>query len=226
MSYTTADAPTSAQIRKNSAIPHASQIPNDSTLTGDFVDDALNGMSTDVVAAEADIVTNAAGIATNVTNIGTNTSGIATNVTAIGLNTTATAADNDDFVRVVITAVGGSGGATAGTLSVQVSDRAGVAVARAVTIAMDSSLTQFAGPLAATGTAFFDTATTGTLVLGSGALTALITTDATGLYESALADAADETSWFSARTAPGGSASNDAGCVVVECVPDDATWAA
>lgn len=169
--------PTSAEIRKNSAIPFASQIPNDSQLAGNNVDDALNGISA-------------------------------------------------DMVRVTITATGGTGGATAGTISVQVSDLDGNAITRAVNIALDSSLTQYAGPLAATGTAYFGAATTGTLVLGSGALTALVTTDATGLYEGALADAADETAYFSARTAPGGFASNAAGCIVVQCVPDSATWAA
>lgn len=130
------------------------------------------------------------------------------------------------LVRVTITATGGTGGSTAGTISVQVSDLAGVAIARAVNLQLDSSLTQFAGPLAATGTAFFGAASTGTLVLGSGTLHALVTTDATGLYAGALADAADETAYFSATTAPGGAASNAAGCVVAECVPDSATWSA
>jgi hypothetical protein len=130
-----------------------------------------------------------------------------------------------ELVQVVITATGGSAGSTAGTISVQVNDLSGTAITRAVTIALDSSLTELAGPLAATGTAFFGAATTGTLVLGSGTLTALVTTDATGLYEGALSDAADETAYFSARTAPGGSASLAAGCVVVGCIPDAATWA-
>ena len=142
------------------------------------------------------------------------------------LDKTDLAAANDKLVRVTITATGGSGGATAGTISVQVSDLQGNAITRAVNLQLDSSLTQFAGPLAATGTAFFGAASTGTLVLGSGALTALVTTDATGLYEGALSDAADETAYFSATTAPGGAASNAAGCVVAECVPDSATWSA
>lgn len=133
---------------------------------------------------------------------------------------------SNKLVRVVITATGGTGGATAGTISVQVQNLDGTPITRAVTIALDSSLTQYAGPLAATGTAYFGAATTGTLILGSGALTALVTTNASGLYEGALADAADETAYFSARTAPGGAASNAAGCVVAECVPDDAVWSA
>lgn len=172
-----AEAPTSEQIRKDSAIPYLSQIPNDSVLDGDFADDALAFLA-------------------------------------------------GKLVQVVITASGGAAGATAGLISVQVNDLAGNPITRAVTLALDSSLTELAGPLAGTGTAFFAAATTGTLVLGSGALTALITTNAAGLYEGALADAADETSYFSARTAPGGAASLAAGCVVAGCVPDDATWAA
>lgn len=130
------------------------------------------------------------------------------------------------LVRVAITATGGTDGSEVGTISVQVSDLNGTPITRAVNLQLDSSLTQFGGPLAATGTAFFGAATTGTLVLGSGTLHALVTTDATGLYEGALADAADETSYFSATTAPGGAASNAAGCVVAECVPDAATWSA
>lgn len=133
---------------------------------------------------------------------------------------------SDKLVEVVITAVGGVGGATAGTISVQVNDLDGNAVTRVVNIVLDSSLTQFAGPLVASGTAFFGAATTGATVFGGGALTALVTTDATGLYEGALADAADETAWFSARTAPGGSTALTGGCSVTGCIPDDAAWSA
>jgi hypothetical protein len=130
-----------------------------------------------------------------------------------------------DFVRVTIVATGGTGGATAGTISVQVSDLAGTAIGRAVKLRLDSSLTQFGGGLAATGTAFFGAATTGVINHGTGTLYAVVTTDATGLYEGALADAADETAWFSATHAPGGFANAAEGCIVVECVPNDATWA-
>jgi hypothetical protein len=132
---------------------------------------------------------------------------------------------DEKLVEVVIVATGGTGGVAAGTLSVQVNDLKGNPIGRAVNIQMNSSLTQFAGPLAASGTAFFGAATTGTLVLGDGTLEALITTDTTGLYESALADAADETAYFSACTAPGGAATLPGGCVVAGCIPDDATWA-
>lgn len=131
-----------------------------------------------------------------------------------------------DLVRVTIVATGGIGGATAGTISVQVSDLAGTAINRAVKLRLDSSLVQFGGGLASTGTAFFGAATTGAINHGTGTLYAIVTTDATGLYEGALDDAADETAWFSATTAPGGFANAAEGCVVVECVPNDATWSA
>jgi len=131
-----------------------------------------------------------------------------------------------DFVRVTIVATGGIGGATAGTISVQVSDLAGTAINRAVKLRLDSSLIQFGGGLASTGTAFFGAATTGAINHGTGTLYAIVTTDATGLYAGALDDAADETAWFSATSAPGGFANAAEGCVVVECVPNDATWAA
>jgi len=180
----------------------------------------------------ADVATNT----THSTGDGSDHANVATNDTHVagdGSDHADVAANSADIatimpklVQVVITATGGVGGATAGTISVQVNDLDGNPVTRAVKIALDSSLTQFAGPLAATGTAFFGAATTGTLNIGSGALSAVVTTDATGLYEGALADAADETAWFSARTVPGGAAALTEGCVVAECVADDATWTA
>ena len=130
------------------------------------------------------------------------------------------------LVQVVVTASGGSAGATAGLISVQVSDLAGNALTHAVTLALNSSLVQYAGSMVATGTAFFGAATTGTLVVGSGTLYAVVTTDATGLYEGALADAADETAYLSAQTCPGGMPAATANCVVAASNSDDAIWAA
>lgn len=133
---------------------------------------------------------------------------------------------NHRFVQVVITATGGTGGATAGTISVQVNTLDGNPVAHAVDLELNSSLVQYAGTNAATGTAFFGAATTGTLNAGMGTLYAHVTTDATGLYEGALADAADETAYFSAQTASGGVTALTNACVVVGVVPDSATWSA
>ena len=132
----------------------------------------------------------------------------------------------DNLVQVVITATGGTGGATAGTISVQVNDLGGTALTRAVTLRLDASDTQYLGDLDAAATAQFGAASTGTLVGGSGQNWAVVTTDATGLYEGALSNAADETNWFSATTHSGGTATNANGCVVVQCVPNDATWSA
>jgi len=133
---------------------------------------------------------------------------------------------NHRLVQVVITATGGSGGATAGTISVQVNDLAGNAIGRAVQLRLDISDTDLAGDLDAAGTCQFGAASTGTLVVGSGAASAIVTTDATGLYEGALSNAADETNYFSASTTRGGFASAAAGCVVVDCQSDSATWSA
>lgn len=132
----------------------------------------------------------------------------------------------DNLVKVVITAVGGSGGATAGTISVQVSDLDDTAISRAVNLRLDISDTNMAGPLDAAGTCQFGAATTGTLVVGSGAAAAIVTTDATGLYEGALSNAADETNYFSASTTPGGTAAAANSCVVTQCAVASATWAA
>ena len=129
-------------------------------------------------------------------------------------------------MEVVITATGGVGGATAGTLSVQVNDLDGNAVSHAVDIELNASATQYAGPNDATGTGFFGTATTGTLNTATGALWAHVTTDAAGLYESAIDNANDTTLWYSARTATGGHTATANGAVVVAVVPDDATWSA
>lgn len=132
----------------------------------------------------------------------------------------------DKLVRVTITAAGGTGGATAGTISVQASDLDGNALTRAVNLRLDLSDTDMLGSFDAAANATFDTATTGTLLVGSGAAAAIVTTDATGLYEGALADASDETVYCSATTAPGGFASLGAGCIVAECATDSATWSA
>jgi len=67
--YNSSDIPSGRDIRREGAVPHATQIPNDSGVDGLMVSDAL-----DTNAASA--TTNAAGIATNVTDIGTNASDI------------------------------------------------------------------------------------------------------------------------------------------------------
>ena len=108
----------------------------------------------------------------------------------------------------------------------QVNDLAGNAISRAVNIRLDISDTEGAGSLDAATTCQFGAASTGTLVIGNGAAAAIVTTDATGLYEGALSNAADETNYFSASSTPGGAAALANGCDVVECAIESATWSA
>lgn len=195
---------------------------------GDATLNAGPGGMTGGGGAGADGAVNIADANTAAVNIGNATDNPAINILGSGDISMLGGGDilNPRLVQVVITAVGGTGGATPGTLDVQVNDLNGTAVTRAVTLFLDSSLTQYAGPHTATGTGFFGAASTGTLVAGTGTLHAVITTDATGHYVSVTDNAADETCWFSARTAEGGHVNAAAGCVVVDCVPDDATWSA
>jgi hypothetical protein len=132
----------------------------------------------------------------------------------------------DKFVNVVITAVGGTGGSTAGTISVQVNDLDGNPIARAVTLRLDISDTSKAGSLDAATTCQFGAASTGTLIVGSGAAAAVVTTSTAGLYAGALANSADETNYFSATSTPGGAAALANCCVVIGCATASATWSA
>ncbi len=130
------------------------------------------------------------------------------------------------LVQVVITAVGGVGGATPGTLAVQVNDLEGNAISRAVNLRLDISDTNGAGSLDAAGTCQFGAASTGTLIVGSGTASAIITTDATGLYESVTDNVVDETNYFSASASDGGGATGANTCSVAECETASATWSA
>jgi len=130
----------------------------------------------------------------------------------------------DNLVQVVITATGGSTGATAGALSVQVNDLGGNAVSRAVTLRLFIADTDLNGTADLAGTCQFGAASVGTLVAGSGTNSAIITTSATGSYVSVTSNAADETCYFSAATADGGTTLAANSCVVTQCASDDATW--
>ena len=129
-----------------------------------------------------------------------------------------------NLVQVVITAVGGTGGAPAGTLSVQVNDLSGVAITRAVTLRLLISDTSLFGSADPATTCQFDTATTGTMVIGTGMAEIVATTDATGLFECSTTNAADETNYFSAATADGGTAAVANSCLVTQCQVASATW--
>jgi len=129
------------------------------------------------------------------------------------------------LVNVVLTAVGGAGGATAGTISAQVNDLDGNPVTRAVTLRLDISDTEGAGQIDPATTCQFGSATVGTLNAGSGGPAASVTTNAAGLYEGALANSADETNYFSASSPDGGAALANS-CAVVGCATASAAWAA
>ncbi len=190
------------------------------------VDNAVNDLSSDGVDGWISDSAEAAAGTAHAASDGTSHANVV-------LNDTHRASDGIDhsyiqnnLVQVVITAVGGVSGATAGTISVQVNDLAGNPITRAVNIRLDISDTNMAGLLDAAGTCQFGAASTGTLIVGSGAAAAIVTTDATGLYEGALSNAADETNYFSASSTPGGAAAVANSCVVTQCAVANATWSA
>jgi len=212
--------------RASNGTDHANVVTNDTHVAGDGSD------HTNVALNDTHRASNGTDHANVVTN-DTHVAGDGSDHTNVALNDTHRAsagADHsyiaDNLVQVVITASGGAAGATAGLISVQVNDLAGAPIGRVVDLELNSSIVQYASSGDGTGTAFFAAATVGTLNAGSGGLWAHVTTDATGLYEGALADAADEIAYFSARTASGGVSALINGVVVAKCVPDDATWGA
>jgi hypothetical protein len=135
-------------------------------------------------------------------------------------------AQENFLAAVVITAAGGTGGSTAGTISVQVTDRTGTPIGRLVHLRLDISDTQYAGSLDPATTCQFGAASTGTILVGTGAASAIVQTDATGLYEGALSNAADETNYISASKSDGGDPSSSSGILIVDHVPASATWSA
>lgn len=130
----------------------------------------------------------------------------------------------DQLVRCsAITATGGSGGATAGTIDLDVVRGEGSAVARAVQVKVVASSTQYGGSITLNTNVTFSTATLGTLV-ASGSGWALVETDATGNFACALANSSDETVYFSVESAFGVSTLAN-GSLVSGSVVDSATWA-
>lgn len=131
----------------------------------------------------------------------------------------------DQIVRCsAITATGGSGGATAGTLDLDIVRGDGSAIARAVQVKVVVSSTQYGGSVTLNTNVTFATATLGTLV-ASGSGWALIETDATGNFACALANSSDETVYVSVENA-GGVSTLANGSMVTGSVVDSATWAA
>ena len=130
-----------------------------------------------------------------------------------------------NMVQVVITAAGGAG-VDAGTFSAQVNDLGGNVISRAVTLRFLISDTNLYGSADPATTCQFDTATTGTMVIGTGTAEIVATTDAAGLFECSTDNSADETNYFSAADADGGSATAANSCLVCQCAVATATWTA
>ena len=179
-------------------------------LAAGYVDQDVSSGSTPVFA-----VTNFTGSAAGLD------SDSATHIASAGLDHSYV---KDNLVQVVITATGGAAAATAGALTVQVNDLGGTAITRAVTLRLFIADTDLNGTADLAGTCQFGAASVGTLVTGSGTNSAIITTDATGTYTSVTSNAADETCYFSAATADGGTTLAANSCAVTQCASDDATW--
>lgn len=146
-------------------------------------------------------------------------------VTIDGVSLKDGAINENQFVEVhAITAAGGAGGATAGTLDVDVRRYGGEAVDAAVTLLIVATNAAYAGPWDQNSNVTFNTASTGTLV-ASGSGWALIQTDATGNFACATANSNDETVYFAGCTAVGVDTLAN-GAIVVRSVSDDAVWAA
>lgn len=132
---------------------------------------------------------------------------------------------SDQIVRCsAITATGGSGGATAGTLDLDIVRGEGSALARVVQVKVVCSSTQYGGSITLNTNVTFSAATLGTLV-ASGSGWALVETDANGNFACALANSSDETVYFSVENAGGVSVLAN-GSMVAGSVVDPATWAA
>lgn len=127
-------------------------------------------------------------------------------------------------VVATVAATGGSGGATAGTLTVAVTDLEGNTVDEAKQLLVVGVADQY-DPDTPDATVTFSAATVGTLV-DSGNGWALIETDATGNFACTVSNSADETIYFSAEAPKRGAEDTSLACVNVVSNSDDATWAA
>lgn len=130
---------------------------------------------------------------------------------------------NPRLVQAVLTVTGGSGGATAGTLDLDIQTLNGSNVAVAKQVIIKASLSA-ANPQALVSTVTFASASLGSIV-ATGNGYAVVLTDATGNFACVPSDSADETVHFFVESAPGVAVAGQ-GCVVVESVADTATWAA
>lgn len=131
---------------------------------------------------------------------------------------------NGIIAVATITAAGGSGGATEGTLSIATTQGdESTAWSRAVQMLVVASDASGAGLADVNANVTFNTAGTGTLV-ASGSGWALIETDASGAFACATDNVVDETVYFSATTPQGFTDPTDAALIVSDIA--SATWAA
>ncbi len=130
----------------------------------------------------------------------------------------------DLFVRATVAAVGGSGGATAGTLTVTLTRLDGSAVTSARQVYIATGATQYeVGQGAASVT--FGSATVGSIV-ASGNGWALVQTSAAGVFTCVPSNSEDETVYFVCWTPIAGVGTASAASIVVSSNSDDAVWAA
>ena len=136
----------------------------------------------------------------------------------------AKAALKGELVKVSMTVSGGSGGATAGALDVDVQDLNGNNVTAAKEILILVSNTQ-GDTRALSANVTFGGATAGAII-ASGNGYCYARTDTNRNFTCVPNNAVDETVWFCAKTTDAGVASAGAGCIVVEAVQKSATWSA
>lgn len=150
---------------------------------------------------------------------------IGTNVQAYDASLTALASYGLDRVLLAtVTAEGGAGGATAGTLSVQLKRLDGTTnptAARQIVVLAQSNQYQPGGQPVSTVT--FANATTGSII-ASGAGWALCESDAAGAFVCVPSDSADETIYIRAYTA--GAVSDLTKTAEIFSNSDEAIWAA
>ncbi len=135
------------------------------------------------------------------------------------------AKDVDQVVDVVIGATGGAGGDPNGTLTIDVKDLNGNAVAKQCVVLVHASDSQYAGPLDPTATITHQGDTKGALLFKDDVGGRWVfQTDSNGQGEYSIRNTADTTVWFAATDAPGGVPAVGQGVAVRGCVPDSATW--
>lgn len=124
-----------------------------------------------------------------------------------------------------LTVVGGSGGATAGTLSLQLKQVDGTTNATAARqVLIVATAAQYAPVTSLVSTVTFASASTGSIV-ATGNGWALVETSATGAFACVPSDSADETVYFRCLTASGVS-DQSKHCLISGSNSDDAVWSA